>query len=126
MKNIIFVECASTGVNYIQDAIDRNYNPIVLQTTTGTSEDEKIYNQLRKESLKLIDADYETIYEKETYEETLEMVMEYNPVAVIVGSEKGVILGTKLANDLNLPSNPIENLESMTFKDKMQEKLAEN
>ena len=125
MKNIIIVECASTGVNYIQDAIDRNYNPIVLQTKIGTSEEEKIYNQMVKESLKLINADHEFLYEKETYEETLEMVREYNPVSVIVGSEKGVILGTKLANDLNLPGNPIENLESITYKDKMQEKLAE-
>ena len=125
MKNIIFVECASSGINYIQDAIDRNYNPIALQLTVGTSEEEKSYDQLRKDCLKLIDADPEVLYEKETYEETLEMVREYNPIAVIAASEKGVILCTKLANDLDLPGNPIENLESITYKDKMQERLAE-
>ena len=54
------------------------------------------------------------------------MVKKYDPLLVIAGSEKGVILATKLANDLNLKCNPIENLEAMTLKDKMQERIAEN
>lgn len=66
------------------------------------------------------------IFEKDYYEETLEMVREYNPVLVIPANERGVILATKLANDLNLLCNPIENLDAMTLKDKMQERLAEN
>ena len=125
MNNIIAVECASSGVNYIQDIIDRNYNPIALQLKLGTSEEEQFYQEVIEDSLKLIDADFELINEKETYEETLEMVREYNPIAIIAASEKGVILATKLANDLNLPCNPIENIDALTFKDKMQEKIAE-
>ena len=125
MENIIVVECSSTGVHYIQDIIDRNYNPIALQTKIGTSEEEKLYARFRQEALDLIDADYETVYEKETYEETLEMVREYNPKVIVIGSERGVALGTRLANDLNLKCNPIENIEAITLKDKMQERLAE-
>ena len=29
MKNIIVVECRSTGTNYIADIKNRNYNPVV-------------------------------------------------------------------------------------------------
>lgn len=38
MRNIVFVEVISTGVNFIKDAIFRNYNPIVLQTKLGDGE----------------------------------------------------------------------------------------
>ena len=30
-RNIIVVECISTGINYIEDIINRGYNPIVLE-----------------------------------------------------------------------------------------------
>ncbi|WP_407377694.1 ATP-grasp domain-containing protein [Methanobrevibacter sp.] len=42
-----------------------------------------------------------------------------------MGNERGVILSTKLSNDLGLLGTPIENLEAMTLKDKMHERLAE-
>ncbi len=40
MKNIIVVQCMSTGINYVQDIIDRNCNPIVLEMKPfGDSDD---------------------------------------------------------------------------------------
>ena len=69
---------------------------------------------------------FELIYEKDTYEDTLEMVKQYDPLLVTPGTEEGVILATKLSNDLNLPGNPIENLDAMTLKNEMQNRLAEN
>ena len=125
MRNIVIVECVSTGINYVQDILNRNYSPVVLQTKAVESEEGKIYQKLVESSFAAIDADFELIREKDTYEETLEMVRKYDPLLVVPGSEKGVILATKLANDLNLLCNPIENLDSMTLKDKMQERLAE-
>ena len=127
MKNIIIVECASTGTNYVQDIIDRNHNPIVLETRTfnDSKESMEYHENLIKTSYERIDNEFELIYEKETYEETLEMVKEYDPLLVLPGSEKGVILATKLANDLNLLCNPIENLDAMTLKDEMHQRLAE-
>ncbi|WP_407463260.1 ATP-grasp domain-containing protein [Methanobrevibacter sp.] len=125
MRNIIIVECVSTGINFIQDIINRNYNPIVLQTKNEEGEANQAYEKLLKDSYKKIEADFELIYEKGSYEETLDMVMKYDPLLVIAGSEKGVILATKLANDLSLKCNPIENLDAMTLKDKMQERIAE-
>ncbi|MBR0372272.1 MAG: ATP-grasp domain-containing protein [Methanobrevibacter sp.] len=69
---------------------------------------------------------FELIYEQDTYEDTLEMVKQYDPLLIIPGTEEGVILATKLSNDLNLLCNPIENLDAMTLKNEMQKRLAEN
>lgn len=127
MKNIIVVECFSTGKNYIKDIIDRNYNPVVLEVkSVGDSFEGRRYQKGLEQYYESIDNNFELIHEKDSYEETLEMVKEYDPVLVIPGSEKGVILATKLSNDLNLLGNPIENIGAMTLKDEMHERLAEN
>ena len=126
MRNIIIVQCTSTGINYVQDIIDRNCNPIILELKPfGDTEEARIFHEEVLESYKLITADYELIYEKDTYEETLEMIRELDPLLIVPGSEDGVRLATKLANDLNLLCNPIENLDAMTLKNEMQKRLAQ-
>ena len=125
MRNIVVVECASTGINFIQDIVNYNCNPVVLQTKIEEQEDYEFYKNFRESGFERIVEDFELINEKDSYSETLEMVREYNPLLVVPGSERGVILATKLANDLNLKCNPIENLDAITLKDKMQERLAE-
>ena len=127
MQNIIVVQCTSTGKNYIQDIIDRNCNPVILEVKTIGDNEEAIARRKEvKEGYESINADFELIYEKDTYEETLKMVKELDPLLIIPGTEDGVILATKLANDLNLLCNPIENLDAMTLKDEMQNRLAQN
>ena len=126
MENIIIVECMSTGIYFIQDIVDRNYNPIVLDSKFIDNEIGRTYDHHKQEDLKLITEDYTLITEKDTYEETLEMVKEYDPVLILPGNEKGVVLATRLANDLNLLCNSYDNIEAMTLKDKMQERLKEN
>ena len=125
MKNIIIVECMSTGINFIKDIINNNCNPIILETKMEDGEGTDLYKKLRADSYKEIKEDFELIHEKNDYSETLDMVREYNPSIVIPGSEKGVRLATRLANDLKLKCNPIENLDAITLKDKMQDKIAE-
>ncbi len=125
MENIIIVECMSTGIYFIQDILDRNYNPIVLDSKVIDNEIGRTYDHHKQEDLKLITEDYTLIAEKDTYEETLEMVREFDPVLILPGSEKGVALATRLANDLNLLCNSYDNIEAMTLKDKMQERLKE-
>lgn len=125
MRNIVIVEAGSTGFNFIRDIVNRNFHPIVLDMKVDDTEEGKKYKEMVHESYGNIDVDFELIYEKDTYEETLEMVREYDPLLVIAGSERGVIIATKLANDLGLLCNPIENLDAITLKDKMQEKIAE-
>lgn len=127
MRNIIVVEVGSTGANFIRDIINRNHNPIGLQLNVDeVTEGNKEYKQLLDVQLNSIDADFEIIYEKDSYEETLEMVRGYDPLLVIPASERGVILATRLADDLNLLGNPYKNIDYLTLKGKMQEKIAEN
>ena len=125
MRNVIVVEAGSTGFNFIRDIINRNLNPIALDLKGGDVNGSSDYKELVHSSYEQIDVDFDLIYEKDTYEETLEMIREYGPLLVIPGSEGGVRLATQLANDLGLKSNPIENLDAFTLKDKMQEKIAE-
>ena len=103
MRNIIIVQCMSTGKNYVQDIIDRNCNPIILEMNPfGDSDDALAYQEEVKAEYDLIENDFDLIYEKDTYEETLEMVRELDPLLIVAGNERGVILTTKLSNDLNL------------------------
>jgi len=127
MRNIIIVQCMSTGKNYVQDIIDRNCNPIVLEMKPfGDSEDALVYQEEVKREYEFIENDFDLIYEKDTYEETLEMVRKFNPLVIVPGTEDGVILATKLANDLNLLCNPIENIDAITLKNEMQNRLVKN
>lgn len=125
MKNIIVVECRSTGTNYIADIKNRNYNPVVLNTKIDESEKAKSYCELVMSDMAKIDDDFEVINEKDSYDETLELVKKYDPILVIPASERGVRLATQLSHDLGLLGNPIENLDACTLKDSMQEKIAE-
>lgn len=125
MRNIVVVEAGSTGFNFIRDIANRNFYPIALDMKSDDTEEGKAYKEMVCGTYENIDVDYELIYEKDTYDETLEMLREYDPLLVIPGSEMGVRLATRLANDLGLLCNPIENLDAITLKDKMQEKIAE-
>lgn len=127
MRNILIVEAGSTGKNLIQDIINRNYNPVALELkTSSNSKEAEAYKEILKASYDWIKSDFELVYEKDTYEETLEMVRDLNPKIILPASEKGVAMATKLSHDLNLMGNPIENLDAMTLKNEMQNRLAEN
>lgn len=124
-RNIIVVECISTGTNFIEDIINRGYNPIVLEAKIIDTEEGKEYQKMVYDEYKRIKYDFEIIYEQDTYEETLEMVRKLDPLLIVAGNEKGVILTTKLSHDLGLLGNPIENLDAMTLKNEMHNRLKE-
>ena len=127
MRNILIIEAGSTGKNLIQDIINRNYNPVVMELKKVSDSDEaELYNGLVKSCYDFIEADFDLIHEKDTYEETLERVRKLDPKIILPASELGVIMATRLSNDLNLMCNSIENLDAMTLKDEMQNRLAEN
>ena len=125
MRNIIIVECISTGTNYIEDIINRGYNPIVLEPKMADTEEGEEYKKMVYNEYKRIRYDFDMIYEKDRYEETLEEVKKYDPLLILPGNEKGVILATKLSHDLSLLGNPIKNIDAMTLKDEMQNRLKE-
>ena len=39
MRNIVLVHCISTGINFVEDIINRGYNPIVLELKASETED---------------------------------------------------------------------------------------
>ena len=125
MKNIIVVECISTGKNFIGDIINRGYNPIVLHLKDSDTESGKKFGEHVLEEYKLIPYEFDMIYEKDTFEETLEEVKKFNPILIVPGNERGVVLATRLSNELGLLSNSIENIDAMTLKNEMHNRLAQ-
>ena len=124
MRNIIVVDCISTGIHFIGDIINRGYNPIVLELKP-TEDNAEAYHAKIKRNYAEINEEFDMIYEQDTYEETLELVKKADPLLIVPGCEEGVVLATKLANELGLLCNPIENLEAMTLKHEMHNRLAE-
>ena len=64
MRNIIVVECTSTGKNYIGDIVNRGYNPIVLHLKDSDTEDGKKFGQHVLEEYSRIPYDFDMIPEK--------------------------------------------------------------
>ena len=127
MRNIVIVEPHSTGMNFIQDVIRRGFRLVVLQMKNmDDNEQSNAYYHGVCNELNTIEEDFVWLHEKDSYEETLEMIRGYDPLLVLPASEFGVVIATKLANDLNLLCNPIENIDAMTLKDEMHNRLAEH
>ena len=125
MRNIIVIECISTGKNFIGDIINRGYNPVVLELNDSDTEAGKEFGEHVHEEYKLIPYEFDMIYEKDTFDETLEEVRKLNPLLIVPGNERGVVLATRLSNELGLLCNPIENLDVITLKNEMHNRLAE-
>ena len=125
MRNIIVVECISTGKNYIGDIVNRGYNPIVLHLKDSDTEDGKKFGQHVLEEYSRIPYEFDMIYEKDTFEETLEEVRKANPILIVPGNERGVVLAARLSHELGLLGNSIENLDAMTLKNEMHKRLAQ-
>ena len=126
MRNIIIVQCCSTGINFVQDIIDRNCNPVVLEMQAfGDSKEAELYMEEIREEYDGIDADFDMVYEQDTYEDTLDAVRKFDPLLIVPGTEEGVTLATRLSHDLGLLGNPIENIDAMTLKDEMHNRLKE-
>lgn len=59
-------------------------------------------------------------HEKESYEKTLEMVREIDPVLILPGCDNGVLPVLRLSKDLGLRSNSLKNYPKMRDKYEMQ------
>ena len=134
MKNIVIVDPVSTGANFVEDAVRRGCNPIVL--TSATQKDGTLKEMVRHGTLKegespdIASILYKDLLrrprfleERAAYDETLRMVRDLAPAAVVAGADTGVVLANRLTADLGLPGNPVEYLDAMTRKDAMQEAL---
>lgn len=120
--NIVIVEALSTGANYIHDIKELGYNPVCIEICPEEEiEESRDYH----DEVYLFHSDElpEVLMVDKDYEKTLDMVREYNPLAVIPGCDEGIILATKLGHDLGLPGNNPENLKKMIDKQYMQDAL---
>lgn len=124
MRTIIIVEATSTGANYVADIMKRGYQPVVLELQYGDSPEmlESIRAH-RAEARKKYPCDPVTIQASEDYQETLEKVAAFDPVLVIAGSELGSEMAIRLSADLNLPGNPVENIDRYLKKSAMHAAL---
>lgn len=125
-RNIVIVEPFSTGFNLIDDVKTRGYQPVVMSAIPpGSEEDRKIIHEAKAMFLARIPKDVPVIDENPNYDEVLAQVRSYDPLLVIVGSEFGVELGTRLASDLGLRGNKWANIDKMTKKSEMHRALAD-
>ena len=126
-KHIIIVEILSTGINYVDDALARGYQPVVVEATyPGTAEEQEQFKESQRIARESLSEGIPIIRAGQDYDALLEEVRAYAPVAVVAGSEFGVEIATHLASDLGLPGNPWSIIGKMTRKDEMQQALADH
>lgn len=119
--NVLIIEATSTGANYIHDARELGYNPICMELN---SNEDPIYRFVHEISYSLNDEELpEIIHANESYEKTLEMVKELDPICIIPGADEGIVWATKMAHDLGLPGNDPKNLKKMIDKKHMHKAL---
>ena len=76
MKNIIIVECISTGKNFIEDIINRGYNPIVLEPKIAETEEGEEYRRTVYKEYERINYDFDTV-NKPMFIDNLKDIKEY-------------------------------------------------
>ena len=54
MRNIIVVDCISTGKNFVEDIINRGYNPILLDLKVADTKDGRDFAEFVIENYKSI------------------------------------------------------------------------
>ena len=124
MENIIIVECTSSATEYVRDARELGYNPVILEVFIDNPETLKVCEAFRRQWYKQIQAPLpEIIRDTGDFEILLSSVSAYEPVAVIPGHELGVALASRLSEALNLPGNPVHIIPGMIEKYEMHKAL---
>ena len=124
-RSIIICEYISTGVNYVYDAWERGYEPVLVEGKyIGSKDDVRRFRALRSRINRRLKDKVRILPEEMSYDEILEQVKELNPALVVAGSEFGVPMAARLSADLGLPGNPVERIPAMTQKYEMHKALA--
>ena len=126
-KSIVICEYFSTGINYIDDALSRGYTPVLVEGQyVGSPEDVERLRAIRNRINRRMKDKVRIIEEDPDYDNVLRQVKETDPALVVAGSEFGVALAARLAEDLGLPGNPASNIDKMTRKDAMHRALKDH
>lgn len=126
MKNkIVVAEPMSTAFNFLEDIRQRGYEPVILEAYIPEGYARRLMDEERKTKYARIKYPITRIKENPDYAATLREVRGLDPLLVLVGGEEGVIIGTRLADDLGLTGNPFSNIPKMTLKSVMHQTLKE-
>ena len=111
MKNkIVVTEPMSTAFNFLEDIRQRDYEPVILEAYIPEGYARKLMDEERKTKYARIKYPITLLKENPDYAATLREVRDLDPLLVLVGGEEGVIIGTRLADDLGLTGNPFSNI----------------
>lgn len=122
-RKIVVAEATSTAFNYIEDIRARGYEPVILEAYLPDGFARKLLDEERRVKYARIKEPVTIIKEDPDYEATLCQIRALDPLLVIPGGEEGVVIGTRLADDLGLTGNPYANIANMTQKSAMHETL---
>ena len=122
-KSIVICEYFSTGILYVDDALVRGYEPVLVEAPYGDMPGADELREARNRLNRRLEGKARIIHENSDYGELLRQVRECDPAAVVVGSEAGVEIATRLAADLGLPGNPPDRIPAMTEKPAMHQAL---
>ena len=127
MKNkIVVAEPMSTAFNFLEDIRQRGYEPVILESYIPEGYARRLMDEERKIKYARIKYPITLIKENPDYAATLREVRGLDPLLVLVGGEEGVIIGTRLSDDLGLTGNSFLNIPKMTRKSVMHRALQES
>ena len=124
MKNkIVVAEATSTAFNYLDDIRALGYEPVILEAYLPDGYARRMLDEERRVKYSRIKYPITILKEDPDYEVTLRMVKDLDPLLVMPGGEEGVVIGTRLADDLGMPGTPYSNIANMTQKSVMHQSL---
>ena len=124
-RNIVIAEAMSTAFNYLEDIRLRGYTPVILEAYIPESYARKLMDEERRIKYGRIGYPITIIKEDPDYEKTLQEIKALDPLLVLPGGEEGVVIGTRLADDLGMVGNPYSKIKAMTEKTEMHKCLKE-
>ena len=122
-RNIVIAEAMSTAFNYLEDIRLRGYTPVILEAYIPEGYARKLMDEERRIKYARIGYPITIIKEDPDYEKTLQDIKALDPLLVLPGGEEGVVIGTRLADELGMVGNPYSNIKAMTEKTEMHKRL---
>lgn len=122
MRNILILELLSSSINYIDDATNRGYQPVVFYYKPGKSHSTHVDLECY-ENVQLYKNKIKAYQITDDYEKTLKLAKKINPVCILQCTDGTTYLREKLCADLKLPKNSLKYANCYFQKFPMQDAL---
>lgn len=123
-EQILIVEPTSRGADYIQDALDRGYEPVLVFPPLPDGDNE-FYMNYRRHYLEKYPEKIRMIFLDETLDSLPPDIANMHVKAVLSGADFGTRWADALAEKLNLPGNSPQSSKLRYDKPSMQNRLKE-